>query len=53
MMRADNRELDPEVRSNLSQANEAFVRKDFGTAETLYLEVIKRCQKFHSFQSLG
>lgn len=45
MMRADNRELDPEVRSNLSQANEAFVRKDFGTAETLYLEVIKKMPK--------
>lgn len=54
MMRADNRELDPEVRSNLSQANEAFVRKDFGTAETLYLEVIKKDAKnFTAFKALG
>ncbi|RCK57487.1 Transcription factor tau subunit [Candida viswanathii] len=54
MMRADNRELDPEVRSNLSQANEAFVRKDFDTAKSLYLEVIKKDAKsFTAFKALG
>ncbi|KAF6072433.1 Tetratricopeptide repeat family protein [Candida albicans] len=54
MMRADNRELDPEVRSNLSQANEAFVRKDLQVAQQLYLEVIKKDPKnFSAYKALG
>lgn len=54
MMRADNRELDPEVRLNLSQANEAFVRKDLQVAQQLYLEVIKKDPKnFSAYKALG
>ncbi|RLV94179.1 Transcription factor tau subunit [Spathaspora sp. JA1] len=54
MMRADNRELDPEVRSNLSQANEAFVRNDFQVAQQLYTEVIKKDPRnFSAYKTLG
>ncbi|KAK6455198.1 RNA pol III initiation factor TFIIIC subunit [Scheffersomyces xylosifermentans] len=54
MMRSTNRELDPEVRSNLSQANEAFVRNDFQVALNLYLEVIKKDPKnFSAYKTLG
>ncbi|KAG7664201.1 TFC4 [[Candida] subhashii] len=54
MMRADNRELDPEVRSNLSKANEAFVRNDIQVAQNLYLEVIKKDPKnFSAYKTLG
>ncbi|EGW31517.1 uncharacterized protein SPAPADRAFT_139986 [Spathaspora passalidarum NRRL Y-27907] len=54
MMRADNRELDPEVRSNLSQANEAFVRNDFQVAQSLYTEVIKKDPRnFSAYKTLG
>lgn len=54
MMRSINRELDPEVRINLSQANEAFVRNDFQVAQNLYLEVIKRDPKnFSAYKTLG
>ena len=54
MMRSTNRELDPEVRINLSQANEAFVRNDFQVALNLYLEVIKKDPKnFSAYKTLG
>ena len=54
MMRASNRELDPEVRENLSRANEAFVRNDFQVALNLYLEVIKKDPKnFSAYKTLG
>lgn len=54
MMRTTNRELDPEVRINLSQANEAFVRNDFEQALKLYLEVIKKDSKnFSAYKTLG
>lgn len=54
MMRSSNRSLDPEVRSNLSQANEAFVRKDYQVAQNLYLEVIKLDPKnFNAYKTLG
>ncbi|KAK6200408.1 uncharacterized protein RJT21DRAFT_121309 [Scheffersomyces amazonensis] len=54
MLRSTNRELDPEVRSNLSQANEAFVRNDLQVAQNLYLEVIKKDPKnFNAYKTLG
>ena len=54
MMRSDNRELDPEVRILLSQANEAFVRNDYQVALNLYLEVIKKDAKnFSAYKALG
>ena len=54
MMRSSARELQPEVRQNLSDANEAFVRKDFNVAHDLYLEVIKRDPKNHNaYKTLG
>ena len=54
MMRSTNRELDPEVRQNLSLANEAFVRNDFQVALNLYLEVIKKDPKnFNAYKTLG
>lgn len=54
IMRSTNRELDPEVRINLSQANEAFVRNDFQVALNLYLEVIKKDPKnFSAYKTLG
>lgn len=54
MMRSDNRELDPEVRILLSQANEAFVRNDYQAALGLYLEVIKKDAKnFSAYKALG
>ncbi|ODV78425.1 TPR-like protein [Suhomyces tanzawaensis NRRL Y-17324] len=54
MMRSTNRELDPEVRQNLSLANEAFVRNDFQVAMNLYLEVIKKDPKnFSAYKTLG
>lgn len=54
MNRSNNRELPPEVRHNLSQANEAFVRSDFLSALTLYREVIKKDPKnFNAYKTLG
>ncbi|KAI5958309.1 TFC4 [Candida theae] len=54
MMRADNRELDPEVRMNLSLANEAFVRNDLQSAQQLYVDVIKRDPKnFSAYKAIG
>ncbi|KAK7684880.1 hypothetical protein QCA50_012129 [Cerrena zonata] len=54
MMRTTNRELDPEVRMHLSQANEAFVRQDFQLALNSYLEVIKKDPKnFNAYKTLG
>ncbi|KAL6452775.1 hypothetical protein SBY92_000115 [Candida maltosa Xu316] len=54
MMRADNRELDPEVRSNLSKANESFVQRSFPVAKELYLQVIKKDPKnFTAYKALG
>lgn len=53
-MRMTNRELDPVVRMNLSQANEAFVRGDLQVALNLYLEVIKQDNKnFNAYKTLG
>ncbi|CUM67934.1 uncharacterized protein PRCAT00005647001 [Priceomyces carsonii] len=54
MIKSSNRELDPEVRIYLSQANEAFVRNDFLAASNLYLEVIKKDPKnFSAYKTLG
>ncbi|KAK6462208.1 RNA pol III initiation factor TFIIIC subunit [Scheffersomyces coipomensis] len=54
MLRSTNRELDPEVRINLSLANEAFVRNDLQVAQNLYLEVIKKDPKnFNAYKTLG
>lgn len=54
MMRADNRELDPEVRMNLSLANEAFVRNDLQVAQQLYVDVIKKDPKnFSAYKAIG
>ncbi|CAI5758544.1 unnamed protein product [Candida verbasci] len=54
MTKADNRELDPEVRHNLSKAHEAFVRNDLQVAQNLYLEVIKKDPKnFSAYKTLG
>ncbi|AOA61013.1 RNA polymerase III transcription initiation factor complex subunit [Komagataella phaffii CBS 7435] len=52
-MRKD-RELDPEVRMLLSQANEAFVRGDLQVAQETYGEVIKKDSKsFSAYKTLG
>ena len=54
MMKSTNRELDPEVRINLSQANEAYVRRDYQEALSLYLEVIKKdSRNFSAYKTLG
>ncbi|KAI5966460.1 TFC4 [Candida pseudojiufengensis] len=54
MARETNRELDPEVRMNLSMANEAFVRNDLQVAQQLYKEVIKGDPRnFSAYKSLG
>lgn len=53
-MRSNLRELDPEVRGLLSQANEAFVRNDFQVALNLYREVIRKDNKnFSAYKTLG
>ncbi|CCE83151.1 Piso0_003723 [Millerozyma farinosa CBS 7064] len=54
MMRNTDRELNPEVRFNLSRANEAFVKNDFQSALKLYEEVIKQDPKnFSAYKTLG
>ena len=54
MMRTENRELDPEVRMLLSQANEAFVRNDLQVALGLYTDVIKKdARNFHAYKAIG
>ncbi|CAK9438090.1 uncharacterized protein LODBEIA_P24120 [Lodderomyces beijingensis] len=54
MSRSDNRNLDPEVRMLLSQANEAFVRNDFQVALGLYKEVIKHdARNFSAYKAIG
>lgn len=54
MIRSTARDLDPEVRMNLSLANEAFVRHDLQVALNLYLEVIKKDPKnFNAYKTLG
>lgn len=53
-MRTNIRELDPEVRGLVSQANEAFVRNDFQVALNLYREVIRKDNKnFSAYRTLG
>lgn len=54
MIRSTNRDLDPEVRHTLSQANEAFVRRDLQAALALYMDVIKKDpQNFSAYKTLG
>lgn len=53
-MRTQTRELDPEVRSLLSQANEAFVHNDLLAALQLYNEVVRLDNKnFSAYKTLG
>lgn len=54
MLKATNRELDPEVRSFISQANEAFVKNDYQLSMDLYLKVIQKDPKnFEAYKSIG
>ncbi|KAI5953630.1 TFC4 [Candida jiufengensis] len=54
MTRESNRDLDPVVRQNLSEANEAFVRGDLQVALQLYKEVIKGdARNFSAYKALG
>lgn len=54
MMKASNRELDPEVRAFISQANEAFVSNDHALATELYLKVIQKDPKnFEAYKTIG
>lgn len=54
LLKSMNRELDPLVRQNLSQANEAFVKNDYQNAIRLYLEVIKVDPKnFSAYKTIG
>ncbi|KAI3406719.2 TFC4 [Candida oxycetoniae] len=54
MTRSENRELDPEVRMHLSEANEAFVRNDLQVALQLYTKVIKKDAKnFSAYKAIG
>lgn len=54
MIRSSNRDLDPEVRHTLSQANEAFVRRDLQVSFSLYLDVIKKDPRnFSAYKTLG
>lgn len=54
LMRATDKNNDPEVRDNLSKANEAFVRQDLSTAWKHYMEVIKLDPKnFNAYKTLG
>ncbi|CAN3359493.1 transcription factor tau 131 kDa subunit [Diutina catenulata] len=53
MMKSDKK-LDPEVRQALSQANEAFTRKDYLVAQAKYQEVIQKDnQNFFAYKTLG
>jgi general transcription factor 3C polypeptide 3 (transcription factor C subunit 4) len=48
------KDMDPEVVSLLSHANDLFVANDYDTAEKQYLEVIKKDPKsFSAYKSLG
>ncbi|ODQ80279.1 hypothetical protein BABINDRAFT_171250 [Babjeviella inositovora NRRL Y-12698] len=52
--RTKDRDLEPEVRILLSQANEAFVRNDIHVAQDLYKEVIQKDPKnFGAYKTLG
>lgn len=54
MIKATNRELDPEVRSFISQANEAFVQNNHDLALDLYLKVIQKDPKnFEAYKTIG
>lgn len=48
------RDLDPEVKMNMSEANEAFVQEDMQLALSKYLEVIKMDPKnFGAYKAIG
>ncbi|ABN66213.2 RNA pol III initiation factor TFIIIC subunit [Scheffersomyces stipitis CBS 6054] len=51
---SENRDLDPEVRSYMSQANEAFAHNDYQVARNLYLEVVRLDKKnYNAYKTLG
>lgn len=52
--KSTSKDLDPEIRMNLSLANEAFVRKDMQVALNKYLEVIKMDPRnFNAYKTIG